>query len=163
MYCSFLLYGMIVLLARSANADKIPLRSNQPQLRNYSIFPASRVCGRKFFCLLSFQGCIHSIWRFLRQGSNLGSCCQPTPEPQQCQIRATSATYTTAHGNAGSLTFVCVCGSTFKTYPVIPLINQQRNMEAELQLEFVILQPLSWGTSSCLGSWPRSYVRQVCR
>jgi len=26
------------------------------------------------------------------------------PEPQQCQIRATSATYTTAHGNTGSLT-----------------------------------------------------------
>ena len=26
------------------------------------------------------------------------------PEPQQCGIRAASATYTTAHGNAGSLT-----------------------------------------------------------
>ena len=31
---------------------------------------------------------------------------RPTPQsqPQQCQIRAVSATYTTAHGNAGSLT-----------------------------------------------------------
>jgi len=28
----------------------------------------------------------------------------PTPESQQRGIRATSATYTTAHGNAGSLT-----------------------------------------------------------
>ena len=28
----------------------------------------------------------------------------PTPEPQQHGIRAASATYTTAHGNAGSLT-----------------------------------------------------------
>ena len=28
----------------------------------------------------------------------------PTPEPQQRGIRAASATYTTAHGNAGSLT-----------------------------------------------------------
>ena len=28
----------------------------------------------------------------------------PTPEPQQCQIRDASATYATAHGNAGSLT-----------------------------------------------------------
>ena len=27
---------------------------------------------------------------------------RPMPEPQQCQIRAKSATYTTAHGNAGS-------------------------------------------------------------
>ena len=29
---------------------------------------------------------------------------QPTPEPQQCQIRAASATFTTAHGNAEPLT-----------------------------------------------------------
>ena len=28
----------------------------------------------------------------------------PQAQPQQCQIRAVSATYTTAHGNAGSLT-----------------------------------------------------------
>ena len=27
-----------------------------------------------------------------------------TPQPQQCQIQAASATYTTAHGNTGSLT-----------------------------------------------------------
>ena len=30
--------------------------------------------------------------------------CQLTPQAQQCQIQAVSATYTTAHGNAGSLT-----------------------------------------------------------
>ena len=29
---------------------------------------------------------------------------QPVPQPQQCRIRATSATYTIAHGNARSLT-----------------------------------------------------------
>ena len=29
---------------------------------------------------------------------------QPTPEPQQHRIRASSATYTTVHGNGGSLT-----------------------------------------------------------
>ena len=29
--------------------------------------------------------------------------CQPMPQPQQRQIQATSVTYTTAHGNAGSL------------------------------------------------------------
>ena len=28
----------------------------------------------------------------------------PTPQPQQCQMQAASATYTTAHGNTGSLT-----------------------------------------------------------
>ena len=31
-------------------------------------------------------------------------CCWPMPQPQQCQIRAASATYTTAHKNARSLT-----------------------------------------------------------
>ena len=38
--------------------------------------------------------------------SGLNQSCShwPTPEPQQCQIWATSATYTTAHCNAGSLT-----------------------------------------------------------
>ena len=29
---------------------------------------------------------------------------QPTPQPQQHQIQATSAAYTTSHSNAGSLT-----------------------------------------------------------
>ena len=28
----------------------------------------------------------------------------PTPQPEQCQIRATSGTYATGHGNTGSLT-----------------------------------------------------------
>ena len=28
----------------------------------------------------------------------------PTPQPQQCQIQAAFATYTTAYGNTGSLT-----------------------------------------------------------
>ena len=30
--------------------------------------------------------------------------CQPTPQPQQCGIGATSVTYTTAHDNTGSST-----------------------------------------------------------
>ena len=34
--------------------------------------------------------------------SNWSYSCQPTPEPQQRQIQATSATDTTAHGNARS-------------------------------------------------------------
>ena len=39
-----------------------------------------------------------------RPGSNQSCSLQPTPEPQQHWIRAASATYATAHGNAGSLT-----------------------------------------------------------
>ena len=38
------------------------------------------------------------------RGSNRSCSCQPTPEPQQLRIRAKSATYTTAHSNARSLT-----------------------------------------------------------
>ena len=37
-------------------------------------------------------------------GSNWSCSHQPMPEPQQRGIQATSVTYTTAHGNAGSLT-----------------------------------------------------------
>jgi len=56
------------------------------------------------FLFLSFQGCICGIWKFPGWGSNPSYSCQPMPQPQQCSIQATSATYTTAHGNAGSLT-----------------------------------------------------------
>ena len=38
------------------------------------------------------------------QGSNRSCCHQPTPQPQQCQIQATSATYAAAQDNAGSFT-----------------------------------------------------------
>ena len=36
-------------------------------------------------------------------GSNWSYSSRPTPQPQQCRIWAVSATYTTAHGNAGYL------------------------------------------------------------
>ena len=55
-----------------------------------------------FFCL--FQGCSHGTWRFPAQGSNWSCSHWPTTEPQQRGIQARSAAYTTAHGNAGSLT-----------------------------------------------------------
>ena len=51
-----------------------------------------------------FQGCTCNKWRFPGQGSNQSCCCRPMPEPQQHQIRVASVTYTTAHGNVGSLT-----------------------------------------------------------
>ena len=35
-----------------------------------------------FFCLLSFQGRTHSIWRFPDQGFNRSCSCRPRPEPQ---------------------------------------------------------------------------------
>ena len=53
-----------------------------------------------------FKGHTHSIWRFLA-GGRIGSAVAtglPVPQPQQRQIQFTSATYTTAHGNAGCQT-----------------------------------------------------------
>ena len=38
------------------------------------------------------------------RGSNQSCSHWPTPQPQQRQSQATSATYSTAHGNTGSLT-----------------------------------------------------------
>jgi len=52
---------------------------------------------------LSFEGCTHDKWRIPGSGSNWSCCRQPTSEPQKHQIWAMSATYTTAHSNAGSL------------------------------------------------------------
>ena len=60
-----------------------------------------------FFVLLSFchfLGRFCDTWRFPGWGSNRSPSHQPMPKPQQHGIRAESATYTTAHGNAGSLT-----------------------------------------------------------
>ena len=39
-----------------------------------------------------------------RLGVEWSYSCWPTPQPWQCQIRVTSATYTTARGNVRSLT-----------------------------------------------------------
>ena len=54
--------------------------------------------------LLSFFLGPHSMWKFPGLGSNWSYSCRPTPQPQQCRIPAASVTYTTAHGNTGSLT-----------------------------------------------------------
>ena len=53
------------------------------------------------FCLLG----LHSQHKeVLRLGSNQRDSCRPMPQRQQHGIRAATATYTTAHGRAGSLT-----------------------------------------------------------
>ena len=55
-----------------------------------------------------FKGHTCGIWKFPGQWSRgwiRRSCSfQPTPQPQQCQVWATSATYTTSCSNAGPLT-----------------------------------------------------------
>ena len=54
--------------------------------------------------LFLFYHCTCGMWKFPGQGLNQSCSCQPIPPPQQHGIWTTSATYTTAHGNAGSLT-----------------------------------------------------------
>jgi len=57
-----------------------------------------------FLSFCHFLGCSRGIWKFPGKGSNRSCSHRPMTEPQQWGIPATSATYTTAHGNAGSLT-----------------------------------------------------------
>ena len=52
------------------------------------------------FCFLGPHP--HSIWKFPGWGSNWYYSCQPTQQPQQLGIWASSVTYTNALGNTGS-------------------------------------------------------------
>ena len=59
------------------------------------------------FCFLSFRAAPVAYGGSQARGKkkkNQSCICQPTPQPQQHQVQAASSTYTTAHGNAGSLT-----------------------------------------------------------
>ena len=59
-----------------------------------------------FFVFLPFSRATPAAYGGSQAKGLIGRSCslRPTPEPQQLGIRAMSATYTTAHGNAGSLT-----------------------------------------------------------
>ena len=57
-----------------------------------------------FFCLFLLFRAHGGIWRFPGLGANGSYSCWPTPQPQPRRIRATSATFTAAHNNVGSLT-----------------------------------------------------------
>ena len=57
--------------------------------------------GSFFFLFLGLPPLHMEVPRLV---SNRSCSCRPTPQPQQRQIRASSATYSTAHGIARSLT-----------------------------------------------------------
>jgi len=91
----------------------LPPLSSQTTLDQLLKHRACHIILQLYFrCLPSYlcnsppppQGHTHSIWRFPGEESNQSCSHWPTPQPQQRQIRAMSATYTTAHGNAQSLT-----------------------------------------------------------
>ena len=63
-----------------------------------------------FFFFPLFRATTGSIWRFQGQGSNWSYSCRPTPQPQKHKFRAASATHTTAHSNARSLTHWAIPG-----------------------------------------------------
>ena len=51
-----------------------------------------------------FMAACAAIWKFPGEGSNWSRNCRPMPQLLQCQIGATSVTYTAACSNVGSLT-----------------------------------------------------------
>ena len=57
------------------------------------------------FCLFAFSRATPMAYGGSQARGQIGTvAAKPTPEPQQCGIRSSSATYTIAHGNARSLT-----------------------------------------------------------
>jgi len=56
------------------------------------------------------------------------SCSQPSPEPQQHRIWASSVTYTTAHSNTGSLTHWARQESTTSLWILVSFINHWATM-----------------------------------
>ena len=58
-----------------------------------------------FFFFFAFYGHTCGIWKIPGWGLNCSYSCWPIPQPQQLGIQAMSATYTTAHNNAISLTY----------------------------------------------------------
>ena len=71
-----------------------------PKVINSLMFPLFKI----FIQLICFLGMHQQHMEIPRLGSNRSYSCQPTPQPQQRRIRAESLNYTTAHGNARSLT-----------------------------------------------------------
>ena len=105
-----------------------------------------------------------------RLGSNWSYSCRPTPQPQQCQIQAASATYTTAQGNAGSpdpLSKARIEPVTSWFLDLFPLCHD-RNSQNFLPLEIVQLDVTSpghiKGRSKCeVGGFESAFSRYTVR
>ena len=77
-----------------------------------------------FFCLFCLLGPHMQHTEVPRLGSNRICSRWPTPQPQQRQIQVTSATYTTAHGNARSLTHLARPGiELMSSWIVVGFVN----------------------------------------
>ena len=96
---------------RGKNGRRWSQRSNKFQIMLHLLDYSQSFClfalvwfGFFVFCFLVFLGLHPWHMEVPRLGSNQSCSCGPTPQLQQCQIWASSATYTTAHDNAWSLT-----------------------------------------------------------
>ena len=76
---------------------------NEKQLQKLGMFMSEKYRGSFLFIFL-FRAAPTAYGASPGKVSNRSRSCQPTPQPQQRQIWAESTTYTTAHGNARSLT-----------------------------------------------------------
>ena len=88
------------LIKKKLSHSKYYLSSSSHKAEKFNSIYYHSLFGFFGFFFWSFQGHTCSIW------SPIGAIAADLrpPQPQQCQIRAVSATYITAHGNAGSLT-----------------------------------------------------------
>ena len=96
------LAALLLWLMQSCGLKHLPVSHSTPLPPAAWSLPSCRSTGPAAY-LTHPHGCSVSCFvEVPRLGSN-GSCSrQLTPQPQQRGIRATSATYTTAHSNAGS-------------------------------------------------------------
>ena len=87
------------------------------------------------------------------QGSNQSYSCWPTPPPQQCQIQASSANNTEAHGNGGFLTHWARPGIKLAfSWMLVRLVTAEPQWElcfsfftSEMGLEIIMTSWVLWG------------------
>ena len=105
----------VSVIRQSLKSSQVSLYSGTCTLGNvlsvqswetYVTQPGNSQISIYFFALLFllFRTAPTAIWKFISSGSKQSYSCQPTPQPRQHRIWTTFVTYTTAHGNVGSLT-----------------------------------------------------------
>ena len=115
-----------------------------------------------FFSSLSFSTAPAAYECFQARG-RIGVCSlQPTPEPQQCAIWATSVTHNTAHGNTRSLTHWAKPGiKPASSWMLVGFVNHGTTTGTPLCLDSVKEQHIFEGHPLCSGCCSRWSTPQV--
>ena len=105
------------------------------------------------FIFLSFFPC--GIWKFPDWGSNWSCNCWPVPQPQQSQIRAVSAAYTTACDNAKFLTHWARPGiEPTSSWIPVGFVTTEPQWELQILLSFsAVVGIIMWFVFFCLFIW----------